>query len=209
MPESTEFDPERVVVRDRRRLDPETGEVRPSEQVDAAADNDADTSQEPAVGQTPPPAPAGGPVDEAPEPVVVDPVADLTDTLQRVQAEYANYRKRVERDRVAMVEQATGSLLSQLIPLLDDVSRARQHDDLDGAFKTVGEALEAVAARLGLETFGAPGEPFDPQVHEAVMQAEPDPTFDVATCAQVFRPGFRVGGRVLRPAQVAVAEPAA
>ncbi len=179
----TEFDPDRVVVRDKRRLDPETGEVKAPEVLE----------QEPAADE--PPAP--------------DPLAELTETLQRVQAEYANYRKRVERDRVAMVEQATGTLLAQLLPLLDDVSRARQHDDLTGAFKTVGEGLEQVAQRLGLETYGQPGEPFDPQVHEAVMQAEPDPAFSVATCAQVFRPGFRVGGRVLRPAQVAVAEPGA
>ncbi|MCW2778001.1 MAG: grpE family protein [Frankiales bacterium] len=184
--QTSEFDPERVVVRDKRRLDPETGEVKAQE--------------EPAAGEVPPPAEA----EAVPAP---DPVAELTETLQRVQAEYSNYRKRVERDRVAMVEQATGSLLSQLLPLLDDVERARQHDDLSGAFKTVGEGLEAVAGRLGLEKFGSAGEPFDPQVHEAVMQAAPDPTFDVATCAQVLRPGFRVGGRVLRPAQVAVAEP--
>ncbi|MCW2605996.1 MAG: heat shock protein GrpE [Frankiales bacterium] len=194
MSETTEFDPDRVVVRDKRRLDPETGEVK----VPTA----------PVAGETPSPAPAGEPEPAAAEAEATpDPVAELTDTLQRVQAEYANYRKRVERDRVAMVEQATGTLLAQLLPLLDDVERARQHDDLTGAFKTVGEGLEGVAARLGLEKYGAPGEPFDPQVHEAVMQAEPDPTFDVATCAQVFRPGFRVGGRVLRPAQVAVAEP--
>jgi len=185
----TDFDPDRVVIRDKRRLDPETGEVKQPE--------------EPAADQ--PPAPEAAPEEQAP-----DPVAELTDTLKRVQAEYSNYRKRVERDRVAMVEQATGTLLAQLLPLLDDVDRARQHDDLAGAFKTVGEGLEAVAARLGLEKYGAPGEPFDPQVRRggAVMQAEPDPAFTVATCAQVFRPGFRVGGRVLRAAQVAVADPA-
>lgn len=205
-------DPDRVVVRDRRRLDPETGEVR------------APQPQEPETQELPaeqPPAEEGAPVDlasddaaaqqpapEDPVPAAPDPVAELTDTLQRVQAEYSNYRKRVERDRLAMVEQATGSLLAQLLPLLDDVERARQHDDLSGAFRTVGEALEGVAARFGLEKYGAPGEPFDPQVHEAVLQAEPDAAFTVATCAQVFRPGFRVGGRVLRPAQVAVADPA-
>ena len=190
-------DPDRVVVRDKRRLDPETGEVRePGEAV-------------PFVDQAPAPdGVAGDSTPTDPAPVEPDPVADLTDTLQRVQAEYSNYRKRVERDRVAMVEQATASLLAQLLPLLDDVERARQHDDLSGAFRTVGEALEGLAARFGLEKYGAPGEPFDPQVHEAVMQAEPDAAFTVATCAQVFRPGFRVGGRVLRPAQVAVADPA-
>jgi molecular chaperone GrpE len=199
----TEYDPERVVVRDKRRLDPQTGEMRDG------AGTAAEQPPSPAAGQEPAPeqAPVEAQVQTAP--AAPDPVAELTETLQRVQAEYANYRKRVERDRLAMVEQATSTLLSQLLPLLDDVDRARAHDDLDGAFKTVGEGLEAVAGKLGLERFGSVGEPFDPKVHEAVMSAEPDPAFDVATCAQVFRPGFRVGGRVLRPAQVAVAEPGA
>ncbi len=179
----TEFDPERVVVRDKRRLDPQTGEVRPEQAAGGA----------PAAE---PPAPAAG--DER--------VAELTDTLQRVQAEYANYRRRVERDRVAVVEMATAGVLAELLPLLDDVDRARQHGDLTGGFKGVGEALEAVTAKLGLERYGAPGEPFDPNVHEAVMQAEPDPSSGVPTCAAVFRPGFRLGPRVLRPAQVSVAE---
>ena len=211
MPSDPIGDPDRVVVRDKRRLDPVTGEVREPDPQEAAAgappasvgaglhDRAADPAPDPAA-----PDAAAGVVPEE----TVDPLAELTDTLQRVQAEYSNYRKRVERDRVAMVEQATGTLLAQLLPLLDDVERARQHDDLSGAFRTVGEALEGVAGRLGLERYGAPGEPFDPQVHEAVMQAEPDDAFTVATCAQVFRPGFRVGGRVLRPAQVAVADPA-
>ncbi|MDP3713398.1 MAG: nucleotide exchange factor GrpE [Mycobacteriales bacterium] len=183
----TEFDPERVVVRDKRRLDPDSGELRE-------------------------PAPATAPeatVEEQVEESTDVLAAELTADLQRVTAEYANYRKRVDRDRLAVVETAVGTLLSELLPLLDDVDRARQHDDLTGAFKGVGEALEAVTAKLGLERFGAPGEPFDPAVHEALMQAEPDPTSTVATCAAVLQPGYRVGGRVLRPARVSVAEPGA
>jgi len=150
---------------------------------------------------------------------VADPVddraAELTADLQRLSAEYANYRKRVERDRVAVVEMATAGLLSELLPLLDDVERARTHGDLTGAFKGVGEGLEQLTAKLGLERFGAVGEPFDPSVHEALMQAEPDPNATVATCAMVLQPGYRMasggvsGGRVLRPARVAVAEPGA
>jgi molecular chaperone GrpE len=175
-------DPE-VVVRDKRRLDPQTGEVRP---VDAVA-------------------PEAGPAAEA-----TDPVAELTADLQRLSAEYANYRKRVERDRVAVVEMATAGLLNGLLPLLDDVERARSHGDLTGAFAAVGEGLEQFTAKLGLERFGTPGEPFDPSVHEAVMAAEPDPSATVQVCAMVFQPGFRLsGGRVLRPARVSVAEPAA
>ncbi len=181
-------DPDQLVVRDKRRLDPESGALRTP--VEPAADEAADG-----------PAPAAG------EP---DRVAELTADLQRLSAEYANYRKRVERDRVAVVEMATAGLLSGLLPVLDDVERARQHGDLTGGFQAVGEALEALTAKLGLERFGEPGEPFDPSVHEALMQAEPDPTASVAVCAAVFQPGFRMsGGRVLRPARVSVAEPGA
>ena len=178
-PEDTEFDPDRVVVRDKRRLDPETGEVR-----EAAPDAEA----------------------EMPPDVAADPLVDLTDTLQRVQAEYANYRKRVDRDRQLDQVRASAGLLAGLLPLLDDVDRARQHGDITGGFKGVGEGLEALTVKLGLERFGEVGEPFDPNVHEAVMQAEADPAQAVATCAQVFQPGFRVSGLVLRPARVSVAE---
>jgi len=180
-------EPERVVVRDKRRLDPETGEVRPAHVHEGSVVQEA-VMEQPATDQ----------------------VAELTADLQRVSAEYANYRKRVERDRVAVVEMATAGLLAELMPLLDDVERARQHGDLDGAFKSVGEGIEGVATKLGLERYGAVGEPFDPAVHEALMTVESDPESTVATCAQVLQPGYRlVSGRVLRPARVAVAEAAA
>jgi molecular chaperone GrpE len=183
-------DPERVVVRDKRRIDPASGELR--EPVAPAAEEATDAAApEAAAAETP----------EAP-----DRVAELTADLQRLSAEYANYRKRVERDRLAVVEAASASLLAQLLPLLDDVDRARQHGDLTGGFKGVGEALEQLTERLGLERYGEPGEPFDPQVHEAVMAAEPDPASAVPVCAAVFAPGFRVHGRVLRAAKVSVAE---
>jgi molecular chaperone GrpE len=184
------FDPARVVVRDKRRLDPETGTVR----EEAAAPEPAEPE----------------PVEPDAEPPAGDPVAELTADLQRLSAEYANYRKRVERDRVAVVEMATAGLLHELLPVLDDVDRARSHGDLTGAFAAVGERLEQVVTRAGLERFGEAGEPFDPAVHEALMQAEPDPTATVAVCAQVLQPGYRLrGGRVLRPARVSVAEPGA
>jgi molecular chaperone GrpE len=182
-------DPDQVVVRDKRRLDPESGALRTPE---PASPTEA------------------GPAEEAPGDGQPDRVAELTADLQRLSAEYANYRKRVERDRVAVVEMATAGLLSGLLPVLDDVERARQHGDLTGGFQAVGEALEALTAKLGLERFGEVGEPFDPSVHEALMQAEPDPSATVAVCAAVFQPGFRMsGGRVLRPARVSVAEPGA
>jgi molecular chaperone GrpE len=192
----TEFDPERVVVRDKRRLDPDSGEVRQpptARVVEGAVVADDDEQQ---LGDE-----LSADLDRV--------AAELTADLQRVQAEYANYRKRVDRDRAAVVEMATAGLLTALLPLLDDVERARQHGDLEGAFKSVGEGLEAVAEKLGVERFGEVGEPFDPAVHEALMQAPPAEGASVATCAQVLQPGYRLsGGRVLRPARVAVAEPA-
>jgi len=123
-----------------------------------------------------------------------------------VQAEYANYRKRVERDRVAVREQALANVLTGLVPILDDIGRAREHGELTGGFKSVAESLEATTAKLGLETFGDAGEPFDPRVHEALMHSY---STDVTepTCVQILQPGYRVGDRIIRPARVAVAEP--
>jgi molecular chaperone GrpE len=133
-------------------------------------------------------------------------LAERTADLQRVHAEYANYRKRVERDRLAVREQALSNVLSSLLPVLDDIGRAREHGDLNGAFKSVGESLETIAAKLGLESFGEPGEPFDPLVHEALMHSySPDVT--EPTAVQILQPGYKVGERIIRPARVAVAEP--
>jgi molecular chaperone GrpE len=196
-------DPDAVVVNDRRRVDPETGQLREP----AAAPPAQPGEQQPAAPQT---------ETEALQAEEDRLAAELTADLQRISAEYANYRKRVERDRVAVVEMATAGLLSGLLPVLDDIERAREHGDVQGAFKGVADALEALTAKLGLERFGEPGEPFDPAVHEALMQAEPDPTATVATCAAVLQPGYRLAagsdtkaGRVLRPARVSVAEPGA
>src|SRR5580704_11157373 len=144
----------------------------------------------------------GGPDDGG----LVSQLAERTADLQRVHAEYANYRKRVERDRMAVREQALANVLSSLLPVLDDIGRAREHGDLNGAFKSVGESLETMAAKLGLESFGEPGEPFDPLVHEALMHSySPDVT--EPTAVQILQPGYKVGERIIRPARVAVAEP--
>ena len=133
-------------------------------------------------------------------------LAERTADLQRVQAEYANYRKRVDRDRAAVREQALASVVAELLPVLDDIGRAREHGELTGGFKAVAEALEAAAGKLGLTTFGKAGEAFDPNVHEALMHSY---SADVTepTCVQVLQPGYKVGERILRPARVAVAEP--
>jgi len=136
-----------------------------------------------------------------------DELAERTADLQRVSAEYANYRRRVERDRAAVVELAQDRVLSALLPVLDDVDRAREHGDLDGAFKAVAEQLVAVLAKLGLESFGEPGEPFDPTRHEAVMHSTSEDV-EGPTCVAVMRRGYQRGERVLRPAMVHVADPA-
>ena len=131
---------------------------------------------------------------------------ERTADLQRLQAEYQNYRRRVERDRIAVKEIAVANLLSELLPVLDDIGRARDHGELVGGFKSVAESLETVAAKLGLQQFGKEGEPFDPLVHEALMHSySPDVT--QTTCVQILQPGYRIGERNLRPARVAVAEP--
>ncbi|NJP47176.1 nucleotide exchange factor GrpE [Actinacidiphila epipremni] len=131
---------------------------------------------------------------------------ERTADLQRLQAEYQNYRRRVERDRIAVREIAVANLLTELLPVLDDIGRAREHGELVGGFKSVAESLETVAAKLGLQQFGKEGEPFDPLVHEALMHSySPDVT--QTTCVQILQPGYRLGERNLRPARVAVAEP--
>ena len=133
-------------------------------------------------------------------------LAERTADLQRLQAEYANYRKRVERDRVAVREQALANVLGELLPVLDDIGRAREHGELTGGFKSVAESLEAAVAKLGLTSYGEDGEPFDPNLHEALMHSySPDVT--EPTCVRVLQPGYKIGDRTLRPARVAVAEP--
>ena len=133
-----------------------------------------------------------------------DEVAALTADLQRVHAEYSNYRKRVERDRELVRERAVESALVELLPILDDIGRARDHEELVGGFKGVGEALEAAVTRLGLVAFGAPGEPFDPTRHEALMREEREGVTE-PTVANVLQVGYEMNGRIVRPARVSVA----
>ncbi|MFE1749183.1 nucleotide exchange factor GrpE [Streptomyces anandii] len=133
-------------------------------------------------------------------------LGERTADLQRLQAEYQNYRRRVERDRIAVKEIAIANLLTELLPVLDDIGRAREHDELVGGFKSVAESLETVAAKMGLQQFGKEGEPFDPTIHEALMHSyAPDVT--ETTCVAILQPGYRIGERTIRPARVAVAEP--
>ncbi|MFG2723664.1 nucleotide exchange factor GrpE [Streptomyces canus] len=131
---------------------------------------------------------------------------ERTADLQRLQAEFQNYRRRVERDRITVKEIAIANLLTELLPVLDDIGRAREHGELLGGFKSVAESLETVAAKMGLQQFGKEGEPFDPTIHEALMHSyAPDVT--ETTCVAILQPGYRFGERTIRPARVAVAEP--
>jgi molecular chaperone GrpE len=134
-------------------------------------------------------------------------VAERTTDLQRLSAEYANYRKRVERDRMAVREQALANVLSELLPVLDDIGRAREHGELTGGFKSVADSLESVVSKLGLTAYGENGDPFDPTLHDALMHSYSAEVTE-PTCVQILQPGYKVGDRIVRPARVAVAEPA-
>ncbi len=136
-----------------------------------------------------------------------DPVAALTAELQRLQAEYSNYRKRVERDRAVAHELAIGSVLTELLGTLDDIDRASQHGELTGGFKAVADQLSSLTNRFGLEKYGTDGEAFDPQIHEALMH-DTSADVGVATASKILQPGYKYKERILRPARVAVTEPA-
>ncbi|HEX2143187.1 MAG TPA: nucleotide exchange factor GrpE [Glycomyces sp.] len=131
---------------------------------------------------------------------------ERTRDLQRITAEFQNYRKRVERDKSRAGELATAAVLQSLLPVLDDLDRARSHGDLNGPFGSVAEQLAGALAKHGLEAFGTKGDAFDPQVHEAVAHMQM-PDVDGPTCIDVMRLGYRLGDKLLRPALVAVAEP--
>jgi molecular chaperone GrpE len=206
------------VIRDRRRIDPVTGQVRESspaaEDSSAAA---AGTQPGPGRGkhaaakpggQPAAPADAGGAGQGTSDEVaaLTRELKERTFDLQRLQAEYANYRKRVERDRQAVREQALANVLGELLPALDDIGRAREHGELSGGFKSVADSLEATVAKLGLVTYAEKGDPFDPTVHEALMHSYSSEVSE-PTCVQILQPGYKIGDRILRPARVAVAEP--
>lgn len=192
---------EPVTFRDRRKIDPETGEARVS--GDATASGAAEEAAPDGAGTDPVAGPADG-ADPEIEKLTTE-VAERTADLQRVTAEYANYRRRADRDREETKLAAKVSFLSDLLVVLDDFERAEQHGDLTGAFKSAADKVTGVATGLGLEAFGAEGEPFDPQLHEAV-QHEPaegsGPT--VTVLSAVLRRGYRIADRILRPAMVTV-----
>jgi molecular chaperone GrpE len=134
-------------------------------------------------------------------------LVELTTDLQRLQAEYLNYKKRVERDRDLVRENATYQALAPIIDVLDNIDRAREHGPLDDGFRGVAEQLERVVAAQGLVKFGEPGDAFDPTVHEALSHIGTDPDVEVTTCKVIAKAGYRIGERVVRAAQVLVVDP--
>ncbi len=134
---------------------------------------------------------------------------DLLLDLKRVQAEYANYRRRTEEQRQVEIDRAKGSVAKGLLPVLDDLDRAEKHGDLaeGSALSVIADKLRGVVSRLGVETYGAAGEAFDPQQHEAIFQA-PTPGVETPTILEVVEVGYRLGSLELRPAKVVVAVPA-
>jgi molecular chaperone GrpE len=217
------------VIRDHRRIDPVTGQPRRGKH---AASQPAGTTSAGRPGGAAAPGAAGAPgqprhgrtgdgdealpnesdsaavtADRAAADKLRTELAERTADLQRLQAEYANYRKRVDRDRAAVREHAVAGALTELLPVLDAIGQAREHGELSGGFKSVADSLQAALTKLGLVSYGQRGEAFDPKIHEALTHSySPDVTED--TCVEVLQPGYRVGERILRPARVAVAEPA-
>ncbi len=177
---------EPVTVTDKRRIDPQTGEIR-------------DPGMNVSFGAAPSGAAPGAP--SSPD---ADQIAELTADLQRVQADFANYRKRALRDQEMAGERAKAVVVSQLLPVIDDLDRARSHGDLEGGpLKSVADKLAAALNGLGLVEFGTEGEAFDPSLHEAV-QHEGDGANPVL--GHVMRKGYKLGEFVLRPAMVGVVD---
>ena len=150
---------------------------------------------------------------EIPEDVVVeapgqetDPVASLTADLQRLQAEYSNYRKRVDRDRALAHDQAIGAVLTELLAIVDDIDRASEHGELTGGFKSVADQIANTTTRIGLEKYGTVGDAFDPAIHEALLH-ETSADVEVPTASKILQSGYKYKDRILRPARVAVTDP--
>ena len=197
---SEESEPTGPKITDKRRLDPVTGVVRDA--GESSGDGGDDVVAEAAE------------LAEAVEGDEVHPdttlAADLTRDLQRLQAEYVNYKKRVDRDRQLHRDVAIGSVVEALLPALDDIHLARQHGDLEtGPFAAVADKLEGALAKFGVERFGQPGDAFSPVVHEALMHVEAELAegTEGTTVVQVMQPGYKMGERIIRPARVAVADP--
>ena len=138
---------------------------------------------------------------------VIDPVTALTEDLQRLQAEFANYRKRIERDRSLASDLAISSVLFEFLAILDDLDRAESHGELSGGFKAVAEQINATMTKLGLEKYGSAPEAFDPNIHEALLHETSNEVRET-TVSKILQPGYKYKERILRPARVVVTDPA-
>lgn len=187
-------------IRDRRRIDPETYQVR--EPQAAAAPGPGAPASSGDLEETS----AGVAAAEEIAQLKTE-VGERTADLQRLQAEYVNYKRRVDRDRLLARQGGIEAVVLDLLPVLDSVEAAREHEELVGGFKLVADELEKITAKYGLEAYGEVGEPFDPQVHEALMQQPIAGEIEVPTISAVMQKGVKLNDRVLRPARVAVANP--
>jgi len=197
----------------------EAGEVAQEAEVEvpvreqgAPAPAGAGAEPAPDPDPDPDPGPAPPPEDQAADDelaVAQMEAAERLADLQRLQAEFVNYKRRVDRDREVLAQNARYQVLMPIIDVLDTIDRAREHDDLDEGFRAVADQLERVVAGLGMVKFGEAGEPFDPNLHEALSHIGEDPEVEVTTCKVVAKAGYRIGDRVVRAAQVLVVDPAA
>ena len=211
----------RPVIRDKRRIDPDTYEVRTPPASDGLEQDVTENNEFVPDGQADgdgaefPLVPETSETDAAAsDPIVGAKIAELeelaserTADLQRLQAEYANYKKRVDRDRALARAGGIEAVVLDLLPVLDSVEAAREHGELTGGFKLVADELEKISGKYGLETFGEVGEPFDPMLHEALMHMPYDGEHDVVVISGVMQKGVRLNERVIRPARVGVADP--
>ena len=226
-------EPRGPVIRDNRRIDPVTGQPKRGKHAASQPAGATSASRPGGLGSakhtradetdvvapaTPAPAAASAKPDETKAADISATIelataevrgqlAERTADLQRLQAEYANYRKRVDRDRSTVREHAVAGALTELLPVLDAINQAREHGELAGGFKSVADSLQAAVGKLGLVSYGQRGDAFDPKIHEALSYTDsPDVAED--TCVEIYQPGYKVGERILRPARVAVAAPA-
>jgi molecular chaperone GrpE len=200
-PNSAEEPEPRVHVRDNRRIDPETYEVREPQGTAAPTAHSAS----PAFADRDAAVDAGAVEDGAVAELTAS-LAERTSDLQRLQAEYVNYKRRVDRDRDVVRTRTIEAVLKDFLSVLDDVRSAREHGELTGGFKAVADEIERVTTKYGLQTYGEAGDAFDPHIHEALLHAHAE-GIDGPTCVEILQPGYRIGDRILRPARVAVAEP--
>src|SRR3954447_18477231 len=171
-------------VRARRRIDPEPFQVREPQPAAAPAGSGGGQNNE---------VPAGADEGNRQVEQLQAQLSERTADLQRLQAEYVNYKRRVDRDRDLARKVTIEGVLKDFLSVLDDVRSAREHDELNGGFKAVAEEIERVTAKYGLETFGEAGDPFNPHIHEALLHAHAD-GIDGPTCVEILQPGYRKSG---------------